>query len=122
MGLRDYLANRRARMRSEKRIQRQSKRLYAKPKTGLTPFERRMERIGDKGVNIAERVYEETQRRKGRGREIIIERFHRIVGTAPGAIRELVRDPNASKNKTKSNRIKMPSPPGSMKIRKRRRR
>lgn len=127
MGLRDYLARRRV----EKRIQRRSKKVHAKRKSGPTDFERRMERIGDRSLDVAERVYEETQKRKSYGKQILVERFNRLVGTdTPNAIRALLRDPNAPRNRPKSipkskakiNRINMPPPPGSMKIRRRKRR
>lgn len=77
MGVRDIIRDRRAKKRKESRIKRGGKRLYRKKHEGPSRLENNIRELGSAAGSIADRMHEGVQRRKGRGRELVVERLTR---------------------------------------------
>jgi len=89
MGLREFLARR----RMEARIRKQGKRLFSQPKrrASTEKLTKGLVSVSRRGRRVAERLYLETQLRKGKGKEIVKRQIKKLlVGTGRGT-RTLLR-------------------------------
>ena len=95
MGLREFLARR----AQERRIKRRGKKLFEETKKDNIP--QSIRRIGEKGVKAGRRLYLETQKRKGEGKEELKRQARKLLGVTKREARLLLKGTTEKKRRQK---------------------
>jgi len=102
MGLRELFARR----RSEQRIKRRGQKLFEEQEKD-NRLKQSLVRIGERGIRVGQRLYAETQLRKGRGKEVLKQQAKKLIGATKSSLgaeaRVLLRGPPEKRNVKRHN-------------------